>query len=81
MRPGEIFGLRRSRIGDCVAIQERVYRGDVDTPKTVKSVRLAALSAEVRQDLDEWMKELAIGGTNNGCFRRIAITIPDRWYN
>ena len=56
MRPGEIFGLRRGRVGECsVRIQERIYRGDVDTPKTVKSVRFAALSATVREDLDQWL--------------------------
>ena len=49
MRPGEIFGLRRGVFGECsVKIQERIYRGDIDTPKTVKSVRLAALSGTVR---------------------------------
>jgi integrase len=26
MRPGEIFGLRRGRVGECASIQERVYR-------------------------------------------------------
>ena len=56
MRPGEIFGLRRGHVGECsVRIQERIYRGDVDTPKTVKSVRFAALSATVREDLDQWL--------------------------
>jgi integrase len=56
LRPGEIFGLRRGRITDNVAdIQERVYRGRLDTPKTQKSVRFVALSASVRQDLEQWL--------------------------
>jgi integrase len=58
MRPGEIFGLRRGGLRESVAsIQERVYRGTVDTPKTEKSVRIAALSSGLRHDLDAWLKE------------------------
>src|SRR5215813_5686645 len=46
LRPGEIFGLRRTRLSENTAdIQERVYRGKVDTPKTQKSIRVVALSA------------------------------------
>lgn len=57
MRPGEIFGLRRGSVQDGhVDIQERVYRGDVDTPKTEKSKRLAALSTGLTEDLKEWLK-------------------------
>jgi integrase len=77
MRPGEIFGLRRGMIGDCVAtIQERVYRGDIDTPKTVKSVRLAALSAGVRQDLDEWMSRLPEAAPSDWLFPSEKTTKP-----
>jgi len=40
MRPGEIFGLTWGRISDTYAeIVRRVYRGDIDTPKTYQSVR------------------------------------------
>jgi site-specific recombinase XerD len=57
LRPGEIFGLRRGRIAENVAdIQERVYRGRLDTPKTQKSIRFVALSASVRQDLNDWLE-------------------------
>ena len=55
LRPGEIFGLRRSRLSvDTADIQERIYRGKLDTPKTQKSVRVVALSAIVREDLENW---------------------------
>ena len=52
LRPGEMFGLRRSRLSENTAdIQERIYRGKLDTPKTHKSIRVVALSASVREDL------------------------------
>lgn len=56
MRPGEIFALRRNRLGENTAdIQERIYRGRLDTPKTQRSVRVVALSALVREDLQSWL--------------------------
>ena len=36
-------------------IQERVYRGRLDTPKTQKSIRFVALSTSIRQDLNDWL--------------------------
>ena len=65
LRPGEIFGLRRTRLSENTAdIQERIYRGKVDTPKTKKSIRVVALSASVLEDLDAWLKESPSGGEN-----------------
>src|SRR5438094_6181211 len=56
LRPGEIFGLRRTRLSENTAdIQERIYRGKLDTPKTQKSIRVVALSASVREDLENWL--------------------------
>jgi integrase len=56
LRPGEIFGLRRNRLSENTAdIQERIYRGKLDTPKTQKSIRVVALSSSVRQDLESWL--------------------------
>jgi integrase len=56
LRPGEIFGIRRTRLSeDAVDIQERIYRGKLDTPKTQKSIRLVPLSASVREDLENWL--------------------------
>jgi hypothetical protein len=55
--PGEIVVLRRNRITAKTAdIQERVYRGKLDTPKTHKSVRLVALSDKlIGDDLQDWL--------------------------
>jgi integrase len=56
MRPGEIFGLKwRSLQGMYADISQRVYRGDIDTPKTIHSVRRAALGQSVLRDIQTWM--------------------------
>jgi integrase len=55
MRPGEILGLRWNAIGDGYCdVRIRVYRGDIDTPKTDHSVRNVALSESVLEDLAAW---------------------------
>lgn len=55
MRPGEIFGLTWERVGpDYADIRQRVYRGLVDRPKTVQSMRQAALSEGLLHALDQW---------------------------
>jgi integrase len=62
LRPGEIFGLRRSRLSENSAdIRERIYRGKVDTPKTQKSKRTVPLSAGVREDLESWLAVSPVG--------------------
>lgn len=56
LRPGEIFALRQSRLTENSAqVQERIYRGRLDTPKTRKSVRMVALSASLQTDLRDWL--------------------------
>jgi len=55
MRPGEILALRWRSLGEeSFTIEERVYRGDLDTPKTKKSVRVGALSLASVEDLKAW---------------------------
>ncbi len=57
MRPGEIFGLKWGRLAAQYAdIRQRVYRGDIDSPKTVHSIRKAALSEGLLKDIEEWRK-------------------------
>ena len=67
MRPGEIFGLTWGRLSDTHAeIVQRVYRGDIDTPKTYQSVRKAALSTGLAAEIEAW--------------RRFAVdTRPEAW--
>ncbi len=55
MRPGEVFGLKwRNLEPPYVEVRQRVYQGVVDTPKSPKSFRRAALSASLLSDVAEW---------------------------
>jgi len=55
MRPGEIFGLKwRHLTPDGVVIEQRLYRGKLGTPKTERSVRIAALAERTVRDFAEW---------------------------
>jgi integrase len=69
MRPGEIFALRRSDITASYAdVSQRVYRGDLDKPKTEKSIRIAALSGGLARDLTDWLKTLPDTGPDGWLF-------------
>jgi len=55
LRPGEIFALQWKHVRDChIDIQQRIYRGKVDTPKTRHSVRKVAVSERLQSDLAVW---------------------------
>jgi integrase len=55
MRPGEIFALTWGRLtSSYVDIRQRVYRGNIDTPKTDQSVRKAALSEGLLREIEVW---------------------------
>ena len=55
MRPGEIFALKWGRLEAQYAdIRQRVYRGDIDSPKSSYSVRWAALSDGLLSAIAEW---------------------------
>src|SRR5262249_39690133 len=57
MRPGEIFALTWGRLAATYAdICQRVYRGVIDTPKTVLSVRQAALPEGLLREIEDWRK-------------------------
>jgi integrase len=59
MRPGEIFGLTWDRVAETFAkVEQRVYRGLIDTPKTLHSVRSAALADRLLADLREWGSQM-----------------------
>jgi integrase len=54
MRPGEILGLQLQDVGqDFVRVARRVYRGDIDLPKTGRA-RVVALSSSTASLLSEW---------------------------
>ena len=55
MRPGEIFAMKRSRLKPGQAeIKQRLYRGDIDSPKTVHSIRTVALSRGTAAEIEAW---------------------------
>lgn len=59
MRPGEILALQRRHVsGDCrkARIEQRIYRGDIDTPKTTNSARTVAIPSKTAASLKEWME-------------------------
>lgn len=59
IRPGEILALQRRHVsadGRAVEIEQRVYRGDIDDPKTRSSSRKVAIGPETAILLREWMQ-------------------------
>ncbi len=57
MRPGEIFALQwRHFKGGSISVEQRVYRGKIDTPKTVRSAREFALSRGVQSLMEQWLQ-------------------------
>lgn len=60
MRPGEILGLKWGDIKpDHVTVRQRVYRGKVNTPKSTRSARVAALSPGVAAQFKNWRTVVA----------------------
>ena len=59
LRPGEIFALRCGRVREgYVEISERIYRRDLDVPKSRQSVRKAALPGQLYLELLSWIAAL-----------------------
>jgi integrase len=57
LRPGEIFALRWAKVGQAlIEVAERVYCGLLDTPKTARGRRDAALPPDLAADLEEWRR-------------------------
>jgi hypothetical protein len=77
MRCSEIFGLRRGRIkGDHLDVVARVCKRDIDTPKTQKAERQAALSSGVRPDLELWLRVSTDTGPDGWLFPSERLTTP-----
>jgi len=55
MRPGEIFGLKWHHVeADHIKIEQRLYRGQIDSPKTDQSKRSVALSQGLQTAITRW---------------------------
>jgi hypothetical protein len=61
---------------DYVEIMERVCKRDVDTPKTAKAMRRAALSSGLQQDLELWLGSSPHTGPAGGLFPSERLTTP-----
>jgi len=76
MRPGEILGLQlRDLLDQSMRVRRRVYRGDVDSPKTGRT-REAALSPITRSLLSEWTTLLADQRPEAWLFQSEKVTSP-----
>jgi len=85
MRTGEIFALRwKSLSGTHAHITQRVYRGDIDTPKTHHSIRKAALPDGLVEAIEEWRRAsdaLGVAGPEDWVFPSDRLTTPVGPYN
>lgn len=62
-RPGEMLALQRRHVSEdatVVKVEQRVYRGDIDRPKTDPSRREVAIPPRTAELLREWMN-VAVG--------------------
>ena len=62
-RPGELLALQRLHVApnvSVVSVEQRVYRGDLDDPKTRPSRRMVAIPPRTAELLRAWM-ESAVG--------------------
>lgn len=56
MRPGELIGMRRTDIvGRQVSLSQSVYRGQIQTPKTLNAVRTFTISQRLIDDLQKYI--------------------------
>ena len=69
LRPGEILGLQRRHVKHAVSavkVEQRVYRGVIDNPKTDSSTREVAIPPKTADLLREWM-DAAVGPEPDAC--------------
>jgi integrase len=77
LRPGEIFALTRSRAeANYASIQQRVYRGEIGTPKTFKSRRSASLGDQLSVWIRQWIEMLPDGDPDGWLFPSEKGTTP-----
>jgi integrase len=69
LRPGEILGLQwRHLMPTHANVRQRVYRGHIDTPKTRRSIRDAALPCGVLADIEHWRAASRMTGPDHWVF-------------
>jgi integrase len=61
MRPGEILALTWGRLNaEYADITQRVYRGNIDSPKTTLSARRVAFPHDIASEIEAW-REMSVG--------------------
>ncbi len=84
MRPGEIFGLKWRHVGEhSAAIEQRIYRGKLGTPKTQRSVRTPAFSPSIKADVKQWRNLSLTTDADAWVFPSERLTTPlirDNWW-
>ena len=69
MRPGEILALRISDLdGDSLWVKRRLYKGDLDDPKSERSARQVALTLGTKALLEIWVQSLTAGSDSGWLF-------------
>jgi integrase len=82
MRTGEIFALKwKSLDAKSAHITQRVYHGDIDSPKTHLSVRKAALSDGLGEAIEEWRKLSPCNSPDDWVFPSETLKTPVVPYN
>jgi len=82
MRPSEMLGLQRQDLAaDSVWVRRRIFKGNVDTPKTERSARRVALSLGTRDLLKKWVDSLVLAGESSWLFPATTLTTPVRLNN
>jgi integrase len=69
MRPSEIFGLKWQHVNpDHIEIEQRLYRGKIDSPKTDRSTRTVAISEGLESAIANWRTLSADPGPDEWMF-------------
>lgn len=82
MRPGEIFALQWHHYREThVAIDQRLYGKLIDSTKTVKSKRLAAVSRATQYAFESWRSKLASSEPEDWVFPSELLSRPETPWN
>jgi integrase len=79
MRPGEILALKFGDIeGESVWVRRRLYKGNIDSPKTRRSARRVALSEASVELLRHWTEQSPLTGPEDWIFPTVKLDAPIR---
>ncbi len=79
MRPGEILGLQVGDIdGSSVWVKRRLYKGNIDLPKTRRSFRRVALSETSVELLQNWLEQVPETRPDAWLFPSVTLDSPVR---